>query len=88
MTLTDAAAARVREIMDNAEKDYVGLRVGVKNSAAISVPSLILCLSTANERDTAILFSSFSCCCNRRKVTVLPLPKGPGTAATPPSPMS
>ena len=32
VTLTDAAAERVREIMDNAEKDYVGLRVGVKNS--------------------------------------------------------
>lgn len=31
VTLTDAAAARVREIMDNAERDYVGLRVGVKN---------------------------------------------------------
>ncbi|MBN9479827.1 MAG: iron-sulfur cluster assembly accessory protein [Bordetella sp.] len=31
VTLTDAAAARVREIMDNAEKDYVALRVGVKN---------------------------------------------------------
>ena len=31
VTLTDAAAARVREIMKNAEKDYVGLRVGVKN---------------------------------------------------------
>lgn len=32
VTLTDAAAERVREIMENAEKDYVGLRVGVKNS--------------------------------------------------------
>ena len=31
LTLTDAAATRVREIMANAEKDYVGLRVGVKN---------------------------------------------------------
>jgi iron-sulfur cluster assembly protein len=31
VTLTDAAAARVREIMDGAEKTYVGLRVGVKN---------------------------------------------------------
>ncbi|WP_292082810.1 MULTISPECIES: iron-sulfur cluster assembly accessory protein [unclassified Brevundimonas] len=31
VTLTAAAAARVREIMENAEKDYVGLRVGVKN---------------------------------------------------------
>ncbi len=31
VTLTDAAAARVRDIMANAEKDYVALRVGVKN---------------------------------------------------------
>ena len=31
VTLTDAAAARVREIMGNAEKPYVALRVGVKN---------------------------------------------------------
>jgi len=31
VTLTDAAAERVREIMANAEKNYVGLRVGVKN---------------------------------------------------------
>ena len=31
VTLTDAAAGRVSEIMANAEKSYVGLRVGVKN---------------------------------------------------------
>ena len=31
VSLTDAAAARVKEIMANAEKPYVGLRVGVKN---------------------------------------------------------
>ncbi|HEY5289357.1 MAG TPA: iron-sulfur cluster assembly accessory protein [Caulobacteraceae bacterium] len=31
VTLTDAAAARVREIMDRADKPYAGLRVGVKN---------------------------------------------------------
>jgi iron-sulfur cluster assembly protein len=31
VTLTEAAAERVREIMANAEKSYVGLRVGVKN---------------------------------------------------------
>ena len=31
VTLTDAAAERVREIMANAEQDYVALRVGVKN---------------------------------------------------------
>ena len=32
MTLTDAAAARVREIMAGADKPIVGLRVGVKNA--------------------------------------------------------
>jgi len=31
VTLTDRAAARVREIMDKADKPYAGLRVGVKN---------------------------------------------------------
>jgi iron-sulfur cluster assembly protein len=31
MKLTDAAAARVREIMDKADKPVIGLRVGVKN---------------------------------------------------------
>jgi iron-sulfur cluster assembly protein len=31
VTLTDAAADRVRDIMGKAEKPYAGLRVGVKN---------------------------------------------------------
>jgi iron-sulfur cluster assembly protein len=31
VTLTDAAASRVHEIMARAEKPYAGLRVGVKN---------------------------------------------------------
>jgi iron-sulfur cluster assembly protein len=31
MKLTDAAAARVKEIMSNADKPVVGLRIGVKN---------------------------------------------------------
>jgi iron-sulfur cluster assembly protein len=31
MTLTDAAAARVRDIMAKAEKRVVGLRIGVRN---------------------------------------------------------
>src|ERR1700722_14753313 len=31
MTLTEAAAARVREIIDASEKPIAGLRVGVKN---------------------------------------------------------
>ena len=31
VTLTDRAADRVRDIMSNAERPYIGLRVGVKN---------------------------------------------------------
>ena len=31
VSLTDAAAERVREIMSNADKPYIALRVGVKN---------------------------------------------------------
>jgi len=31
VTLTDAAAARVKEIMERADQPYAGLRVGVKN---------------------------------------------------------
>jgi iron-sulfur cluster assembly protein len=31
VTLSDAAAARVKEIMDRADAPYAGLRVGVKN---------------------------------------------------------
>lgn len=31
VTLTDAAAVRVRELMDNADRPIVGLRVGIKN---------------------------------------------------------
>ena len=31
VTLTDAAAERVREILDNAENAHIGLRIGVKN---------------------------------------------------------
>lgn len=30
VTLTDAAAARMREIMGEADKNYVGVRIGVK----------------------------------------------------------
>ncbi len=31
VTLTDAAAARMREIMDAAKEDFIGVRIGVKN---------------------------------------------------------
>ena len=35
VTLTDAAAERVREIMAKADKPYTGLRVGVKNGGCV-----------------------------------------------------
>ena len=31
LTLTDAAAARMKEIMDAADEDYIGVSIGVKN---------------------------------------------------------
>lgn len=31
MTLTDAAAARMKEIMSEADENYIGVRIGVKN---------------------------------------------------------
>ena len=31
MTLTEAAADRIKEIMSNADREFAGLRVGVKN---------------------------------------------------------
>lgn len=31
VTLTDAAATRMREIMDGADENYIGVKIGVKN---------------------------------------------------------
>ena len=41
VTLTDAAAERVREIMAKADKPYAGLRVGVKNGGCAGQEYLI-----------------------------------------------
>jgi iron-sulfur cluster assembly protein len=41
VTLTEAAAARVREIMDKADQPYAGLRVGVKNGGCAGQEYLI-----------------------------------------------
>ena len=38
MSLTDAAAARVREIMENSDKPVLGLRVGVKVNMVFDPP--------------------------------------------------
>ncbi len=54
VTLTDAAAARVREIMDKAEKPYAGLRVGVKNSGCAGQEYILEYAETAGSLDEVV----------------------------------
>ena len=51
VTLTDAAAARVKEIMARAEKPYAGLRVGVKNGGCAGSEYIIEYAETADPLD-------------------------------------
>src|SRR4029077_5785202 len=51
VTLTEAAAARVREIMGKAETPYAGLRVGVKNGGCAGQEYLIEYAETAGPLD-------------------------------------
>jgi iron-sulfur cluster assembly protein len=54
VTLTDAAAERVREIMGKAEKPYAGLRVGVKNGGCAGQEYLFEYAETANPLDEVV----------------------------------
>ena len=54
MTLTDAAAERVREIMDRAEKPYAGLRVGVKNGGCAGQEYVLEYAETAGPLDEVV----------------------------------
>jgi iron-sulfur cluster assembly protein len=54
VTLTESAAARVREIMDRAEKPYAGLRVGVKNGGCAGQEYLIEYAESANPLDEVV----------------------------------
>jgi iron-sulfur cluster assembly protein len=54
VTLTDAAAARVREIMDKAEKPYAGLRVGVKNGGCAGQEYVLEYAETAEPLDEVV----------------------------------
>ena len=54
VTLTEAAAERVREIMTNAEKDYVGLRVGVKNGGCAGQEYVLEYAEAANPLDEVV----------------------------------
>ena len=54
VTLTDAAADRVKEIMARAEKPYAGLRVGVKNGGCAGSEYIIEYAETANPLDEVV----------------------------------
>ena len=52
--LTDAAAERVREIMEDAEGRYIGLRVGVKNGGCAGMEYTMDMVSQADKADEVI----------------------------------
>ena len=54
VTLTEAAAARVREIMERAEKPYAGLRVGVKNGGCAGQEYVLSYAETIEPMDEVV----------------------------------
>ena len=54
VTLSDAAAARVKEIMGKAEKPYAGLRVGVKNGGCAGQEYVLEYAEAANPLDEVV----------------------------------
>ena len=54
VSLTDAAAARVSEIMGRAEKPYAGLRVGVKNGGCAGQEYVLEYAEAANPLDEVV----------------------------------
>ena len=54
VTLTDAAAARVKAIMAKAEQPYVGLRVGVKNGGCAGQEYVVEYAETAGPLDEVV----------------------------------
>ena len=54
VTLSEAAAERVREIMDRAEKPYAGLRVGVKNGGCAGQEYVLEYAEAANPLDEVV----------------------------------
>jgi iron-sulfur cluster assembly protein len=54
VALTEAAAARVKEIMGKAEKPYAGLRVGVKNGGCAGQEYILEYAEAANPLDEVV----------------------------------
>ena len=55
VTLSERAAARVREIMARAEKPYAGLRVGVKNGGCAGQEYVLEYAETAGPLDEVVV---------------------------------
>ena len=54
VTLSDAAAARVKEIMDRAQEPCIGLRVGVKNGGCAGQEYVLEYAQAANPLDEVV----------------------------------
>jgi iron-sulfur cluster assembly protein len=54
MSLTDAAAARIKVIMDNADKPIEGIRVGVKNGGCAGMSYTVEYADTVNPLDEVV----------------------------------
>ena len=54
VTLSDAAAARVKEIMAKADRPYIGLRVGVKNGGCAGQEYVLEYAEAANPLDEVV----------------------------------
>jgi len=54
VSLTERAAARVREIMERAEKPYAGLRVGVKNGGCAGQEYILEYAEAAGPMDEVV----------------------------------
>jgi iron-sulfur cluster assembly protein len=54
MTMTDAAAERVREIVENAEDGALGIRVGIKKGGCAGMEYTIDLVREANPKDDMI----------------------------------
>lgn len=54
MTLTDAAAERVRELVENSDKDAIGLRVGIKSGGCAGMEYAMDLVEEANAGDDLI----------------------------------
>lgn len=54
MTMTDGAAARVREIVENSDSDALGIRVGIKKGGCAGMEYTIGLVTEPNAKDDLI----------------------------------